>query len=46
MLSTLVGITRTLSKAGKMLLLKVISLVRALNTVYMGIEALEVEEHS
>lgn len=46
MLSTPVGITRILSKVGKMLLLNAIPLVRALNTVYMGREALEVEEHS
>lgn len=41
-----VGITGTLRKAGKMLLLNAISLVRALNTAYMGIQAFEVEENS
>lgn len=45
-LSTPIGITGTLSKTGKMLLLNVIPLVRVLNIVYMGIQALEVEEHS
>lgn len=44
--NTPVGITGTLSKAGKMLLLNAIPLVRALNTAYMGIQALEVEENS